>query len=195
MVVATFQWGSCNIPVMVVATFQYRAHHKSQKVTLKWCELAALDYIRENSCNQLMNDCWKCLWNLKNKTSVSYKGILIGYILNNVNLIFQTRLQLIYWEDVTELIYACLKWTTQSNLKLKILVYSWSVQQETTLISWFYCKITLHVSDTVHTHHQECNNCLKDIHIGWIWTPFKWTLPQRSRPNITYVVAVAVNYS
>jgi hypothetical protein len=28
-----------------------------------------------------------------------------------------------------------------------------------------------------------------------LWTLFKWTLPQRSRPNVTYVVQVVVNYS
>jgi hypothetical protein len=33
------------------------------------------------------------------------------------------------------------------------------VQQDATIVSWFYYKITLHVSDTFHTYNQEYNDC------------------------------------
>jgi hypothetical protein len=36
-------------------------------------------------------------------------------------------------------------------------IYTQDVQQDATLVSWFYYKITLHVSGTFRTHHQEYN--------------------------------------
>jgi hypothetical protein len=40
-----------------------------------------------------------------------------------------------------------------------IYIYTRNIQQDAALVSWFYCKITLYVSSTFRTHHQEYNNC------------------------------------
>jgi hypothetical protein len=34
-----------------------------------------------------------------------------------------------------------------------------NIRQDATVVSWFNCKITLHVSGTLSAHHQEHNNC------------------------------------
>jgi hypothetical protein len=50
-------------------------------------------------------------------------------------------------------------------ISLSLYIYTYThthtqhVQQDATLVSWFYCKITLHVSGTFRTHHQGYNNC------------------------------------
>jgi hypothetical protein len=97
-----------------------------------------------------------------------------------------------------------------------------NIQQDTT-VSWFYCKITVHVSGTLRAHHQEYNNCIwvtgityvtlgrefcGNVHFkscsksddwshyrGWIGQLLKWTLPQNSRSNVTYVIPVTVKCS
>jgi hypothetical protein len=33
-----------------------------------------------------------------------------------------------------------------------------NIQQDATIVSWFYGKITLHVSGTLRAHHQEYDN-------------------------------------
>jgi hypothetical protein len=48
----------------------------------------------------------------------------------------------------------------QRGIKLKMMIYTQNVQQDATLVSWFYYKIALHVSGTFRTHHQEYNNCI-----------------------------------
>jgi hypothetical protein len=48
---------------------------------------------------------------------------------------------------------------TVPNICIQYPTYVYSTQQDATTVSWFYCKITVHVSGTLHTHHQEYNNC------------------------------------
>jgi hypothetical protein len=61
-------------------------------------------------------------------------------------------------------------------------IHTRNVQQDATLVSWFYCKM-VELSTTVMWPAART------------WTIFKRTLPQSSRSNVTYDVPVAVNCS
>jgi hypothetical protein len=48
--------------------------------------------------------------------------------------------------------------------------YIYKVQWDAALVSWFYYKITLHVSGTFRTHHQEYKQTVVPVLYQWPWT-------------------------
>jgi hypothetical protein len=68
-----------------------------------------------------------------------------------------------HFQHLERFLFLVLRSRFRASFSIYIYIYihthTQNVQQDATLVSWFYYKITLHVSGTFRTDHQQYNNC------------------------------------